>query len=49
MIEYIIYPAIGFVAAFFGLEGAWHVTACKIRDRRIKPCIYKQMRLAITN
>jgi len=48
VIEYIIYPAIGFAATLFGLEGAWHFTACKIRDKSMKPCIYKQMRLALT-
>jgi mannose/fructose/N-acetylgalactosamine-specific phosphotransferase system component IIC len=45
MIESIAYIAIGFAAAFFSLEAVWHLTACKIHDRTIKPCFYKQIRL----
>jgi hypothetical protein len=43
--ESIAYIAIGFASAFFSLEAVWHVTACKIQDRTIKPCFYKQIRL----
>jgi len=49
MFEYLIYPTIGFVATFLGLEAAWHFTACKIPDKTIKPCMYKQVKLAIVN
>ncbi|MGB6594522.1 MAG: hypothetical protein WBE68_23725, partial [Candidatus Nitrosopolaris sp.] len=41
----IAYIAIGFAGAFFSLEAVWHLTACKIHDRTIKPCFYKQIRL----
>jgi predicted CDP-diglyceride synthetase/phosphatidate cytidylyltransferase len=44
-IESIAYIAIGFASAFFSLEAVWHLTACKIQDRAIKPCFYKQNRL----
>jgi hypothetical protein len=48
MIEYLIYPIIGFVGTFLGLEAAWHFTACRIPDNIIKPCVYRQVKLAIT-
>jgi len=43
MIESIAYIAIGFATAFISLEAAWHFTACKIHDKSIKPCFYKQI------
>jgi hypothetical protein len=46
MLEYVIYPLIGFVGTLLGLEAAWHFTACKIPRDTIKPCIYKQAKLA---
>jgi hypothetical protein len=49
MFEYLIYPAIGFVVTLEGLEAAWHFTACKIHDKTIKPCIYKQVKLALVS
>jgi hypothetical protein len=49
MFEYLIYPAIGFVVTLIGLEGAWHFTACKIPDKTIKPCMYKQIKLALVS
>jgi hypothetical protein len=42
MLEYVIYPLIGFVGTLLGLEAAWHYTACEIPRDTIKPCIYKQ-------
>jgi hypothetical protein len=46
MFEYLIYPAIGFIGTLLGLEGAWHFSACRINDKTIKPCLYKQVRMA---
>jgi hypothetical protein len=46
MLEYVIYPVIGFVGTLLGLEAAWHFTACRIPLDSIKPCIYKQVKLA---
>jgi hypothetical protein len=37
------YLAGGFVTTFLALEAAWHFTACKIKDKSIKPCFYKQI------
>jgi hypothetical protein len=38
-----LYPVIGFAAAYLALEIAWHFTACKIKDKTIKPCMFKQV------
>jgi hypothetical protein len=46
MLEYVIYSLIGFVGTLLGLEAAWHFTACEIPRDTIKPCIYKQAKLA---
>jgi hypothetical protein len=45
MIENLTYVAIGFATTFLALEAAWHFTACKIKDKTIKPCFYKQIGL----
>jgi hypothetical protein len=45
--EYLVYPAIGFIGTLVALETAWHFTACKIPDKTIKPCMYKQVKLAL--
>jgi hypothetical protein len=47
MFENLIYVVIGFVGTLLGLEAAWHFTACRIPDKTIKPCMYKQVKLAI--
>ena len=41
----IAYIALGFAAALLSLEAAWHFTACKVHDKSIKPCVYKQIRV----
>lgn len=43
MLENIAYVGLGFAAVLLGLEAAWHFTACKINDKSIKPCLYKQI------
>jgi hypothetical protein len=45
VLENLAYMAIGFVTTFMALEAAWHFTACKIKDKTIKPCLYKQLGL----
>jgi hypothetical protein len=45
MLENIAYVGIGFATTFLALEAAWHFTACKIKDKSIKPCLYKQIGL----
>jgi hypothetical protein len=43
VLENLAYVAIGFVTTFMALEAAWHFAACKIKDKSIKPCLYKQI------
>ncbi|MGA8911375.1 MAG: hypothetical protein WB443_00795 [Nitrososphaeraceae archaeon] len=43
MLENIAYIGLSFVTVFLALEAAWHFTACKIHDKSIKPCFYKQI------
>ena len=45
MFESMAYIVLGFATAFFSLEAVWHFTACKIHDKSIKPCFYKQIRV----
>jgi hypothetical protein len=45
MLENIAYIGLGFATVFFALEAAWHFTACKIHNKSIKPCFYKQVGL----
>jgi hypothetical protein len=45
MFENIASIGLGFAAVFLGLELSWHFTACKIHDKSIKPCFYKQVGL----
>ena len=37
-----IYVLFGFISTYLALEVAWHFTACKIEDKSIKPCLFKQ-------
>ena len=39
----IAYVGLGFASVLLGLEAAWHFTVCKIKDKSIKPCLYKQI------
>jgi hypothetical protein len=43
MLENVAYISVGFATVFLTLETAWHFTACKIKDKSIKPCLYKQI------
>ena len=45
MFESMAYIVLGFATALLSLEAAWHFTACKIHDKSIKPCFYKQIRV----
>jgi hypothetical protein len=39
-----VYAALGFTVSYLALEGGWHFTACKIKDKAIPPCIFKQVK-----
>lgn len=43
MFEDIISIFMGFGVTYLGLEVAWHFTACKINNKMIKPCLFKQL------
>jgi hypothetical protein len=38
------YAALGFAVSYLALEGGSHFTACKIKDKAIPPCIFKQVK-----
>ena len=39
-----LYFIIGYVVTYLALETAWHFTACRLTDKTIKPCVFKQMK-----
>ena len=39
-----VYVVLGFAVSYLALEGGWHFTACKIKDKVIPPCIFKQVK-----
>ena len=43
MLENLAYVGVGFAAVFLALEAAWHFTAGQIKDKTIKPSLYKQI------
>ena len=47
MIENLLYVIVGFVATYLSLEVAWHYTACRIKDKRMKPCFFKGVKTII--
>ena len=34
----------GFVITYLSLELAWHFTACGIKDKKIRPCMFKEIK-----
>ena len=48
MIENLLYVVIGFVVTYLSLELAWHFTACRIKDKRIRPCMFKEIKTVLT-
>ena len=42
-----MYMAAGFIVTYFSLEMAWHFTACRIHDKTIKACMFKQVRTVL--
>lgn len=43
----LLYLFTGFTVTYLGLEIAWHFTACRIHDKAIKPCMFKQLNTLI--
>ena len=44
MIENVLYVVMGFVITYLSLELAWHFTACGIKDKKIRPCMFKEIK-----
>lgn len=44
MIENILYVVIGFVATYLSLELAWHFTTCRLKDKKLIPCMFKEIK-----
>jgi hypothetical protein len=47
MIENILYVVIGFVVTYISLELAWHFTACRIKDNKMRPCMFKEIKIVL--
>lgn len=48
MFENVIYPVIvGFATTLVALEAAWHFTVCKISDKTLKPCLFRQVKTIV--
>jgi hypothetical protein len=43
-LNFVAYVMLGFAVSYLALEGGWHFTACKIKDKAIPPCIFKQVK-----
>ena len=48
MIENLLYVVIGFVVTYLSLELAWHFTVCRIKDKKIRPCMFKEIKTVLT-
>jgi hypothetical protein len=40
----VAYVTLGFALCYLALEGGWHFTACKIKEKSIPPCVFKQVK-----
>jgi len=47
MIENVLYVVMGFVITYLSLELAWHFTACGIKDKKIRPCMFKEIKTTL--
>jgi hypothetical protein len=43
------YAIMGFVISYLALEIGWHYTACRIKDKSVPPCVFKQIRVIAAN
>jgi hypothetical protein len=39
---------IGYIITYLVLETAWHFAACRLQDKTIKPCLFKQVKMVMT-
>jgi hypothetical protein len=47
IIENILYVVVGFVVTYLSLELAWHFTVCTIKDKKLKPCMFKEIKVLL--
>jgi hypothetical protein len=40
----LLHLIVGFVSTYLSLEVAWHFTACRIKDKKIRPCVFKEIK-----
>lgn len=48
VIESLLYVVIGFVVTYLSLELAWHFSACRIKDKKMRPCMFKEIKTVLT-
>ena len=45
----LVYLVLGFAISYLALEIGWHFTACKIKDKSIPPCVFKQVKTVLVS
>jgi hypothetical protein len=48
-VNLVIYSVIGFAISYLSLEVIWHITACRMSDETIKPCLFKVVKTIVLN
>jgi hypothetical protein len=48
-VNLVIYSVIGFAISYLSLEVIWHITACRMSDGTIKPCLFKVVKTIVLN
>jgi hypothetical protein len=48
-VNLVIYSVIGFAISYLSLEVIWHITACRMPDETIKPCLFKVVKTIVLN
>jgi hypothetical protein len=43
----LVYVGLGFSISYLALEVGWHFTACKIKDKSVPPCVFKQVKTVL--
>jgi hypothetical protein len=45
----LLYLIAGFVSTYLSLEVAWHYTACRTKDNKIRPCVFKEIKTMLVS
>jgi hypothetical protein len=43
-----MYFVTGYIITYFALEIAWHFAACRLENKTMRPCLFKQVKMVIT-